>query len=108
VRFGDYSTINRSSRRPAPVAHTADIWDTARGLLSRADIGRRSVRLLGIAVSDLVDAAGARQLELGAERRDAAAEAVDEVRERFGSASVIPARIVPRRVAPPDHMPHDP
>jgi DNA polymerase-4 len=108
VRFGDYSTINRSSRRPAPVAHTADIWDTARGLLSRADIGRRSVRLLGIAVGDLVDAAGARQLELGAERRDAAAEAVDEVRERFGAASVIPARIAPRRVAPPDHMPHDP
>jgi len=97
VRFGDFSTINRSSRRPVPVARTADIWAIAGRLLARAGIGGRSVRLLGIAASDLVDAADARQLALGAERRDAAAEAVDEVRERFGAAAVFPARIAPGR-----------
>jgi len=107
VRFGDFSTISRSSRQSVPVAHTADIWDTARGLLTRAGIGNRSVRLLGIAVSDLVDTADARQLAFGAERRDAAAEAVNEVRERFGSASVIPARIAPRRDVPPDRTQGD-
>ena len=107
VRFGDFSTINRSSRRPVPVARTADIWDTAERLLARAGIGGRSVRLLGIAVSDLVDAADARQLALGAERRDAAAEAVDEVRERFGAAAVFPARIAPGRDDVPDQRPRN-
>jgi len=96
VRFGDFSTISRSSRRPVPVGHTIEIWDTAGGLLTRAGIGRRSVRLLGIAVSDLIDVDDVRQLTFGAERRDAAAEAVDEVRERFGASAVIPARIAPR------------
>ncbi len=107
VRFGDFSTINRSSRRPVPVAHTGDIWDTAGGLLSRAGVGGRPVRLLGIAVSDLVDAADARQLAFGADRRDAAAEAVDDVRKRFGAASVIPARIARRRDILPKETPHD-
>ena len=107
VRFGDFSTINRSSRQPVPVAHTTDIWETAGGLLTRAGIGSRSVRLLGIAVSDLVDGADARQLALGAERRDAAAEAVDEVRERFGADAVIPARIAPRGGDLPGRTPRD-
>jgi DNA polymerase-4 len=107
VRFGDFSTINRSSRRSVPVARTADIWAIAGRLLARAGIGGRSVRLLGIVASDLVDAADARQLALGAERRDAAAEAVDEVRERFGAAAVFPARIAPRRDNVTDRRPRN-
>lgn len=95
VRFSDFATISRSSRSEAPVAHTGDIWNTARSLLDRAEIAGRGIRLLGIAVGDLVDGASARQLVLGNERRNAAAEAVDEVRERFGAAAVIPARIAP-------------
>ena len=105
VRFGDFSTINRSSRQAVPVAHTSDIWEIAGSLLTRAGIGHRPVRLLGVGVSDLEDAADARQLALGAERRDAAAEAVDEVRERFGSNAVMPARIVPRGSDAPDRPP---
>jgi DNA polymerase-4 len=107
VRFGDFSTISRSSRRPVPVTHTSDIWDTVGGLLARAAIDGRPVRLLGVAVSNLVDAGNSRQLTLGAERRDAAAEVIEEVRERFGAAAVIPARIVPRRGDPPDRTPRN-
>jgi DNA polymerase-4 len=95
VRFEDFATISRSSRSGTPIAHTADIWNVARLLLQRARIGGRLIRLLGVAVSDLVDVGDARQLILGAERRDAVAEAVDEVRERFGATAVIPARIAP-------------
>jgi DNA polymerase-4 len=107
VRFSDFSTINRSSRRAAPVVHTADIWNTAQGLLARSGIESRPVRLLGIAVSDLANARDARQLELGAERRSAAAQAVDEVRRRFGPASVIPARIAPESDVEPDQTRRD-
>lgn len=102
VRFPDFVTISRSSRTDAPVVHTADIWNTARLLLKRAGIDGRQVRLLGVAVSDLVDGDDARQLVLGAERRDAAADAVDEVRKRFGATAVIPARIAPTQPDPKD------
>jgi len=96
VRFSDFVTISRSSRQPEPVASTAEIWKTARMLIDRAAIGGRSVRLLGVAVSDLVEVDGTRQMVLGRERADAAAEAVDGVRERFGAGAVMPARVVPR------------
>ncbi len=95
VRFADFETISRSSRSDAAATHTTDIWSVVRSLLERAGIGSRRIRLLGIAVSDLVDIDDARQLVFGAERRHAAAEAVDEVRERFGATAVIPARIAP-------------
>ncbi len=96
VRFSDFVTISRSSRHPEPVASTAEIWKTARMLIDRAAIGARSVRLLGVAVSDLVDVEGTRQMVLGREQADAAAEAIDGVRERFGAGAVMPARVVPR------------
>lgn len=100
VRFGDFSTISRSSRQAVPIVHTTDLWAIVRDLLDRAEMGDRSIRLLGVAVSDLADTGDARQLTLGAERRDAAGEVVDEVRERFGATSVIPARIAPRKPNP--------
>ncbi len=96
VRFSDFTTISRSSRHPESIASTAEIWETARRLIDRAAIGARSVRLLGVAVSDLVDVEDTRQMVLGRERADAAAEAVDGVRERFGAGAVMPARVVPR------------
>ncbi len=95
VRFSDFTTISRSSRHPEPVAFTAEIWETARGLIDRAGIGARSVRLLGVAVSDLVDLDGTKQMLLGRERIEAAAEAVEEVRDRFGAGAVMPARVAP-------------
>lgn len=94
VRFADFTTITRSTRLSEPIASTSEIWTVAQGLLDRADIGEHSVRLIGVGVSGLVDAEDARQLVLGRERHDAAADAVAAVRERYGTNSVLPARVV--------------
>ncbi|MEA2009252.1 MAG: DNA polymerase IV [Actinomycetota bacterium] len=100
VRFSDFATISRSFRHQEPVASTTEIWETAQMLIDRAAIGARSVRLLGVAVSDLVDGEDSRQMVFGRERADAAAEAVDEVRERFGAGAVMPARVASRPADP--------
>jgi DNA polymerase-4 len=105
VRFGDFTTISRSFRHSSPIASTTEMWAIARMLIDRAAIEARPVRLLGIAASDLVDVEGARQMVLGRERADAAADAVDEVRERFGAAAVMPARVVPPP-GEPNHTDH--
>lgn len=106
VRFSDFVTISRSSRHPEPIAFTTEIWETARTLIDRAAIGARPVRLLGVAVSDLVDVDGTRQMVLGRERVDAAAEAVDGIRDRFGGGAVIPARVAPHP-GDPDSRAHN-
>ncbi len=106
VRFSDFVTISRSSRHPEPIAFTTEIWETARTLIDRAAIGARPVRLLGVAVSDLVDVDGTRQMVLGRERVDAAAEAVVGIRDRFGGGAVIPARVAPHP-GDPDSRAHN-
>jgi len=108
VRFSDFVTISRSSRHPEPIAFTTEIWETARTLIDRAAIGARPVRLLGVAVSDLVDVDGTGQMVLGRERIDAAAEAVDGIRERFGGGAVIPARVAPHPRDPNSRAHHGP
>ncbi|MCJ7780279.1 MAG: DNA polymerase IV, partial [Acidimicrobiia bacterium] len=108
VRFSDFVTISRSSRHAEPIAFTTEIWETARTLIDRAAIGARSVRLLGVAVSDLVDVDGTRQMVLGRERVDAAAEAVDGIRDRFGGGAVIPARVAPHPGDPDRRAHHGP
>ncbi len=94
VRFADFETVSRSETVPMEVAATPAIWDEARRLLERVDRGGRGVRLLGIGVSGLVDATEPRQLSLDDRPRDAAAEAVEEVRERFGDDAVFRASFI--------------
>jgi DNA polymerase-4 len=93
LRFDDFSRATRSHTLSRATASTDVILSAARALVAAAApvIAARGLTLVGFAVSN-IDRDGAQQLELPF---DAATDllaldsAVDEVRQRFGNASVM-------------------
>jgi DNA polymerase-4 len=90
LRFGDFSRITRSHTLPRATAQTEPILATVLALLhtARPMIETHGITLLGIAVANLDD--GITQLVLPFNRRVGGAldAALDDVRDRFGSAAV--------------------
>jgi len=96
VRFGDFATITRSRTLPAPLDTAHDLYRAALALLERAGVGERPVRLLGLGAESLSEAGSPRQLGLEPVTWGRLEEAVDRVRERFGTSAVAPARLTGR------------
>lgn len=100
IRYGDFTAVGRSATLPAPVDSSREVITAATGLLGRADLAG-SVRLLGVSCTGLAPAAAGRaeQLSFGFgdggrpdDGRWLLTEGVlDEIRSRFGPASVFPA-----------------
>ena len=103
LRFDDFSRVTRSHTLPRATSHTQTILATVRWLLAGAMplIERRGLTLVGIAVANLEDD-GAVQLGLPFDRQSGIDldAAVDEVRERFGSAAVTRAVLLGRELRP--------
>ena len=101
LRFDDFSRATRSHTLVRATAQTDPILATARGLLSTAApmIERQGLTLVGVAVGTLDE--GPVQLALpfdcGAAR--ALDAALDDVKSRFGSASVTRAVLLGREPA---------
>jgi DNA polymerase IV len=112
LRFNDFSRATRSHTLPRATASTEAILSAARGLVASAAplIAERGLTLVGFAVSN-IDREGAQQLELelpyespGEGRRPmgspadllAVDSAMDQVRLRFGNASVTRGVLVGR------------
>jgi DNA polymerase-4 len=99
LRFDDFSRATRSHTLPRPTAHTETILATARTLLATATpmIERQGLTLVGISVGNLDDR-GAIQLALPFDGHSGGAldAALDNVRERFGSAAVTRAVLLGR------------
>lgn len=123
VRFGDFTTITRSTTLRSAVDTGPSIVRAASTLLDQVDVGL-GVRLFGVTVSNL-ESGAPRQLtleDLGADGDDrapvaadgqawhAVTEAMDAVRERFGAGAVRPATLVgdERRSTPPGEQPWGP
>jgi DNA polymerase-4 len=98
-RFGDFSRATRSHTLPQATAQTQTILATARGLLAAAMpmIESRGITLLGVAFGNLEDGR-AIQLELPLDyaRASALDAALDDIRDRFGSAAITRAVLVGR------------
>jgi len=91
LRFDDFSRATRSHTLPWATAETQAILATARWLLAAAipTIERRGLTLVGLTVGNLADDSAV-QLALPYDRHGGSAldAALDEVRDRFGSAAV--------------------
>jgi DNA polymerase-4 len=100
VKYADFSLVTRRITLERPTDGDRAIFEAARGLLARVELGR-PVRLTGISVSGFADEGERGQLDLfGApeaapskvdERRRALDAAVDALAERFGDGAVRPA-----------------
>jgi DNA polymerase IV len=99
LRFDDFSQATRSHTLPRATAHTHTILATARGLLATSTplIERRGLTLVGLAVANLDDDSAV-QLALPFDSHSGSAldAALDEVRERFGSAAITRAVLLGR------------
>ena len=91
LRFEDFSRATRSYTREEATARTSAILSTARALLAEAQplIDEKGITLVGVSVSQLDDD-DAVQLTLPFAKAEGLAldEALDAVRERFGSKAV--------------------
>ncbi|MEK0153757.1 DNA polymerase IV [Arthrobacter oryzae] len=97
LRYTDFSTITRSRTVHAPVDSAQLIYAVAVQLLESLGPRAMTVRLVGVRAEHLEDAAQT-SLQLSFDRRDdnwrAAEQALDRVAEKFGSKSVLPARLL--------------
>ena len=95
VRFGDFSTINRSKTLPLPIDSTHDVYEVVKGLYEALRIDRARLRLVGVSLENLSEGAPV-QMILGEREKGwrEAEGAMDKARERFGHGSVRPARLI--------------
>ena len=90
LRFDDFTRSTSSHTLPQPTAHTLTVLGVARVLLlSRsAEIAERGITLLGVAVNGLDDNPTQLVLPLDVESGVELDDAIDAVREKFGSSSL--------------------
>jgi DNA polymerase IV len=100
LRFHDWTRATRSTTLAHPTARTAVVLEAARGLLEDAQplVRERGLTLIGVALTNLADDLPL-QLRLPFEPDDRLLldEALDEIRDRYGTAAVTRAVLLGRR-----------
>ena len=102
VRFSNFKTITRSRTLDHEVDTAFEIYDVVRDLYTKLDPDRPRIRLLGVTVGGVIPGPPRRQMELlegtarkpADERRARAAEAMDDIRDRFGTEAVTQATLL--------------
>ena len=98
LRYRDFTTITRSTTLPVATDRGTELLGTAWTMLERLPVDR-GVRLVGVGVSNLDSGAAAEQLTFDDPAEgdwDAANQAVDAIRDRFGAQLIRPARLAGR------------
>ena len=94
VRYSDFTTATRTITVRGSIANPRDLFRIGCDALRKHHLAE-PVRLLGLGASSLDGGQGPRQMQLDADDGwDRFADAVAEVKERFGDGSVVPARLL--------------
>ena len=99
LRFDDFSRATRSYTLPRPTAETSAILATARWLFAASSptIERRGLTLVGISVANLEDSRALQlPLPFDSRSRETLDSALDEIRDRYGSAAITRAVLLGR------------
>jgi DNA polymerase-4 len=104
LRYGDFTTITRRQTLSQSTDSDQTIFETGQGLLKKALGGeKRAVRLIGIGVSELVEAG--RQLDMmdsSAQRQEQLNKAIDRIRRKYGFTSIQTGRTLKLKEIFPD------
>ncbi len=101
LRTPDFKILTRRRTLESPTQTTHSLYDAARGLL-KSEVNGRSFRLIGVGLSDLLEAdAVEADFFSGEARRLSGEKAVDSLRAKFGARSVVAGRLL-RRNQPPE------
>jgi DNA polymerase-4 len=92
LRYGDFTTLTRSTTSDEPTDVTELLWRRAHGLLTDWAAGkRRPLRLLGVTASQLIGRAGVQGSLFGdpsEDKQHRLDQAVDEIANRFGDGAI--------------------
>jgi len=99
VKYSDFVQITRSTTLQKPTDDGPEIYSTARRLLEKTEVGKRSVRLLGISLSQLGLFNSKDQLSLfhqdvADQKRKDLNKALDSLYEKFGEKSIRPGTLL--------------
>ena len=96
VRFTDFKTISRSKTVDLPITGTQEIFEVVKNLYLGLNLEKVLIRLIGVSLDSLVEDEEINQMVLGQRTSgwQQADKAVDRIKNKFGSASLRPARLV--------------
>jgi len=106
VKYSDFVLITRSATLPKSTDDGPRIYATVCRLLEKTQVGRRPLRLLGIALSQLATDDSEMQLSLFNPDREDRKEkglhgAIDAVHEKFGDRGLRPGTLIEKRKTRP-------
>ena len=96
IKFADFTSITRSKTLPIGIDNTRETYEVVKALYRALNNEGARIRLVGVSLSNLQEAAP-EQLLLGARERGwrDADSAIDRAKARFGRSSVRPGRLIP-------------
>jgi len=100
VRYPDFSLVTRSATLRAPTDQDIEIYQTTLKLLDKTEALRKRARLLGVGISKLRHHDDPEQFSLfdfNREKVERSTEAVDRIREKFGSNAIQRASLAKKR-----------